>query len=101
MSRSAIDIRVHGASLVTASGKNALRKFPLNQLKDYIAAYDIVCPIVLEKDDVVDAIISARVRLHLKPPRNASDLIVVTLFVPCTLLRACCVGSERVFTQRK
>jgi len=47
---------------VTAAGRNQLKNLPLAKLKNYTHAYNIRVARALEKDDVIDAIISARVR---------------------------------------
>lgn len=48
--------------LVTASGRGQLRSLPLGQLKSYLKAYGLPSPAgVIEKDDIVDAVLAARV----------------------------------------
>lgn len=52
---------------VTAGGKGYLRTMPMTRLKNYIQSYNIkLGPDVLEKDDLIDAIIAARVRPRIK-----------------------------------
>lgn len=48
-------------SVVTAGGKGHLRQLPLSRLKKYANAYNIRTSGVFEKDDLIDALISARV----------------------------------------
>lgn len=49
---------------MTAGGRSYLRSLPLAKLKDYVRAYRInVGRDVLEKDDIINAIVSARVSL--------------------------------------
>ncbi|KZV65770.1 hypothetical protein PENSPDRAFT_655480 [Peniophora sp. CONT] len=45
---------------ITAGGRNYLRSLPLSRLKRYLTAYNIKTPPVLEKDDLIEAIIKAR-----------------------------------------
>ncbi|VDC00168.1 unnamed protein product [Peniophora sp. CBMAI 1063] len=45
---------------ITAGGRNYLRSLPLSRLKRYVTAYNIKTPPVLEKDDLIEAIIKAR-----------------------------------------
>ncbi|KZT07079.1 uncharacterized protein LAESUDRAFT_725441 [Laetiporus sulphureus 93-53] len=45
---------------ITAGGKSYLRKLPLPKLKKYAGDYNIKVNGVLEKDDLIDAIIAAR-----------------------------------------
>lgn len=48
---------------VTAGGKAYLRSLSIAKLKNYIQAYGLrLGADVIEKDDVIDAIVSARVR---------------------------------------
>ena len=47
---------------ITAGGRNYLKGLPLGRLKRYVTAYNIKTPPVLEKDDLIEAIIKARVR---------------------------------------
>ena len=52
--------------LVTAGGKGYLRSQPIAKLKRYVQAYNIPLGAdVIEKDDVVDAIIAARVSVSV------------------------------------
>jgi hypothetical protein len=46
---------------VTASGRNALKSMPLGKLKKYVSAYGIGIERAVEKDDIIDAIVAARV----------------------------------------
>lgn len=50
---------------VTAKSKDQLRKLGLAALKEYAAAYHIPVNNVVEKDDLVDRLISARVSFVL------------------------------------
>ncbi|KAI0947932.1 hypothetical protein AcW1_009566 [Taiwanofungus camphoratus] len=47
---------------ITAGGKGHLRQLPLSRLKKYANAYNIRTSGVFEKDDLIDALISARGR---------------------------------------
>lgn len=47
---------------ITASGRGQLKGLPLAKLKKYVAAYNIRIVRAVEKDDFIDAIMSARVR---------------------------------------
>ncbi|KZT65308.1 hypothetical protein DAEQUDRAFT_731575 [Daedalea quercina L-15889] len=55
---------------ITAGGKSYLRSLPLAKLKKYANAYSIKVNGVLEKDDLVDALISARERTGCLPRTN-------------------------------
>ncbi|KAG8762300.1 hypothetical protein FRC15_008577, partial [Serendipita sp. 397] len=46
---------------ITASGKSQLRDMPVAKLRMYLDAYGIKPRIAVEKDDLVEAIIDARV----------------------------------------
>ena len=47
---------------VTAGGRGQLRALPVSRLRSYIKAYGLPTPPnVLEKDDIVDAVLAARV----------------------------------------
>ena len=46
---------------VTAGGKNYLRSLPLSKLRMYANAYNIKIDHAVEKDDVIEAVMSARV----------------------------------------
>jgi hypothetical protein len=46
---------------VTAGGRNYLKGLPLAKLKKYVTAYDIKINRAVEKDDLIDAIVAARV----------------------------------------
>ncbi|KAF9511633.1 hypothetical protein BS47DRAFT_1141928 [Hydnum rufescens UP504] len=46
---------------ITASGRGKLRALPVSQLRNYLKAYGLPTPTnVLEKDDIVDAVMAAR-----------------------------------------
>ena len=47
--------------LVTAGGRSYLRNLALTRLKKYVDAYNIKTDRVLEKDDLIEKIIAARV----------------------------------------
>ena len=49
---------------VTAAGRNSLKALPLGKLKEYVASYGIRIDGAVEKDDIIDAIVAARVSLH-------------------------------------
>ena len=46
---------------VTAAGRNSLKALPLGKLKTYVASYGIRIDRAVEKDDIIDAIVAARV----------------------------------------
>ena len=46
---------------VTAAGRNFLKGLPLGKLKKYVASYGIRIDRAVEKDDIIDAIVAARV----------------------------------------
>lgn len=46
---------------VTASGRNSLRSLPLAKLKRYVTSYNIKINRAVEKDDIIDSIVAARV----------------------------------------
>lgn len=46
---------------VTASGRNALKALSLGKLKKYATSYGIGIDRAVEKDDIIDAIVAARV----------------------------------------
>lgn len=46
--------------IVTAAGRNHLKSMSLAKLKNYLNAYDIKTTRVVEKDDLIDAIVNAR-----------------------------------------
>jgi Rho termination factor, N-terminal domain len=50
-----------GIPAVTASGKAQLKSMPLGKLKKYANAYNIRTSHAVEKDDVIEALLSARV----------------------------------------
>jgi hypothetical protein len=49
--------------IVTAAGRGQLRSLPLNRLRKYVEAYNIKVNGAIEKDDYIDHVISARVRV--------------------------------------
>ncbi|KAF9477956.1 hypothetical protein BDN70DRAFT_836974 [Pholiota conissans] len=55
---------------ITASGKNYLKSLPLAKLKRYINAYNIKIDRAVEKDDLIDAIITARAPNGCLPRSN-------------------------------
>jgi hypothetical protein len=46
---------------VTAAGKSYLKSLPLAKLKKYVDSYNLKADRVVEKDDLVDILVSARV----------------------------------------
>ncbi|KAJ2914817.1 hypothetical protein MD484_g5616, partial [Candolleomyces efflorescens] len=48
---------------ITAGGKNQLKSLPIGRLRKYANAYDIRIDRAVEKDDIIDAIVAARVRV--------------------------------------
>lgn len=50
--------------VVTASPRSHLKSLPLSKLKKYLDAYSIKTDGAVEKDDVIDRIIAARVCVH-------------------------------------
>jgi hypothetical protein len=46
---------------VTAAGRNSLKALPLGKLKNYVASYGIRIDRAVEKDDIIDAILAAKV----------------------------------------
>ena len=46
---------------VTAAGRNSLKALPLGKLKKYVASYGIGIDRAVEKDDIIDAIVAAKV----------------------------------------
>jgi hypothetical protein len=46
---------------VTAAGRNSLKALPLGKLKKYVASYGIRIDRAVEKDDIIDAIVAAKV----------------------------------------
>ena len=48
---------------VTAGGKSYLKSLPLAKLRKYANAYNISIDHAVEKDDVIEAIINAKVRV--------------------------------------
>jgi hypothetical protein len=46
---------------VTAAGRNAIKELPLAKLKRYVNSYNIKINRAVEKDDIIDAIMAARV----------------------------------------
>lgn len=66
-------------ALVTAGGKGYLRTMSLSRLKNYVQAYNIkIGRDVLEKDDIIDAIIAARVRSSFFCVRLSFSLLSLT-----------------------
>ena len=49
--------------IVTAAGRGQLRSLPLNRLRKYVEAFYIKVNGAIEKDDYIDHVISARVRV--------------------------------------
>jgi hypothetical protein len=47
--------------LVTAAGRTQLKSMPMSKLRNYINAYNISTERVVEKDDLIDALLKARV----------------------------------------
>lgn len=47
--------------IVTAAGRMQLKLIKLSKLRDYIKAYNINAERAVEKDDLIDAILKARV----------------------------------------
>lgn len=54
-------IAKYNSRAVTAAGKSHLRTLPLARLKKYVDAYHLKADQVVEKDDLVDILIAARV----------------------------------------
>lgn len=46
---------------VTAAGRTQLKSMPMSKLRNYINAYNISTERVVEKDDLIDALMKARV----------------------------------------
>lgn len=46
---------------VTAAGRNTLKALPLGKLKKYVVSYGIDIDRAVEKDDIIDAIVAAKV----------------------------------------
>jgi hypothetical protein len=61
MTRVWIRISLTLANTVTASGKSQLRGMAITKLRVYLDAYGIKPKSMLEKDDLIEAIIDARV----------------------------------------
>ncbi|PPQ82978.1 hypothetical protein CVT26_005541, partial [Gymnopilus dilepis] len=55
---------------ITAAGRQQLKQMSLAKLKKYIQAYNIKAGRVVEKDDLIDAILSARGPNGCLPPTN-------------------------------
>lgn len=51
-------------SPVTAAGRTYLKSQPLAKLKKYVNAYNIKINRAVEKDDIIDAILAARVSVY-------------------------------------
>lgn len=56
-----LELKEPRAPSVTAAGKTYLKTLPLSRLKKYANAYNIKVNGILEKDELLDAIMSARV----------------------------------------
>ena len=52
-----------GLCVVTASGKGQLKQLPMAKLKKYAKAYNIDVAGILEKDEFIEKLVAARVRL--------------------------------------
>ena len=70
LARHESDQRKH---LVTAAGKGWLRSYSLAKLRKYAKDYNINVDGVIEKDDLIDRIIAARVRLLDLATRALAD----------------------------
>jgi hypothetical protein len=46
---------------VTAGGRKYLKSLPLGKLRQYAASYGIATNRAVEKDDIIDAVVAARV----------------------------------------
>ncbi|KAJ3744984.1 hypothetical protein DFH05DRAFT_1396808 [Lentinula detonsa] len=57
---------------ITASGKGALKSLPLAKLRKYAGAYNIRIDHAVEKDDVIDALLAARLPNGCLSPQNES-----------------------------
>ncbi|KAJ3991481.1 hypothetical protein F5050DRAFT_1581329 [Lentinula boryana] len=57
---------------ITASGKGALKSLPLAKLRKYAGAYNIRIDHAVEKDDVIDALLAARLPNGCLSPENES-----------------------------
>lgn len=70
-----VDIAI--TDTVTAGGKGYLRTLSLAKLKNYMQSYGIrLGPDVLEKEDVIDAIINARVSLCISLTVSRTQSII-------------------------
>lgn len=76
--------------LVTAASRFTLRTLPLAKLKNYANAYNIKTTGAVEKDDVVDAIMRARVSNH--------RFYYLSLFV---VLNHCIDPNRRPFSRER
>lgn len=55
------ELALTGRITVTAGGKNYLKSLPLSKLRKYANAYNIKIDHAVEKEDVIEAVINARV----------------------------------------
>ncbi|KAF8345288.1 hypothetical protein F5887DRAFT_885155 [Amanita rubescens] len=55
---------------ITAAGKNYLKSLPLSKLRKYANAYDVRIDHAIEKEDVIEAVLSARGPNGCLPPDN-------------------------------
>ncbi|KAJ7629363.1 hypothetical protein DFH06DRAFT_1225488 [Mycena polygramma] len=55
---------------ITAGGRGHLKSLPLSKLKKYITAYNIKADRAVEKDDLIDAILTAKEGNGCLPPAN-------------------------------
>jgi hypothetical protein len=73
--------------LVTAGGRNYLRNLSLTRLKKYVDAYNIKADGVIEKDDLIEKIIAARVSIRLNNAivyhRHRPPIIGERMFAVC------------------
>ncbi|CAK5268571.1 unnamed protein product, partial [Mycena citricolor] len=90
---------------ITAGGRAHLKGLQLSKLKNYINAYNIRAERAVEKDDLIDAILSAKVRSLAMPDSRAVHIPLLAaangclppaneVRVSCTLhrmARECCV----------
>lgn len=63
-------------SVVTAAGKGQLKGLSLARLKKYASDYGIDIHNVVEKDDLIDGLIAARVRIFV--PALCAQLIYLS-----------------------
>lgn len=67
---------------VTAAGRGQLRAQPLSRLRKYVEAYNIKVDGVIEKDDFIDHIIKARVRVAIWACAANERLLICKYRVP-------------------